>query len=175
MLIETIFLIIFTAFHASTATEPYYWRTYNGSIPEDAVLTEDENTFVGRVTVRTDAINYYPATIDAEAKTATTAVNGKKWVGKDLHNIMILCTSEPSRLQWKYVHIYAVQGSFLRNIVWGGYYNDVYRYVGKVFHDNKWKISTVYENGHKLAGLNIWSNLNGNGFTVNDFQILMYD
>nr|XP_022909304.1 uncharacterized protein LOC111420521 [Onthophagus taurus] len=172
-----IFLLLATIINSSCVTKPYYWRIYEDCIPNDAVSTEDENSeiFVGRVGVCYDnkVVSYYPATFNSTSKSATTDVLNKKRVfNKD---IMILCTSEPERLRWKYINNVAVQGDLLNKIVAAGEHPSGIRYVGKVFHENEWKVSTVYKYGHNNPGLYIWTNVDGSEVIVKDFQVLTYE
>nr|XP_022908498.1 uncharacterized protein LOC111419854 [Onthophagus taurus] len=170
-----VIILLFATINIVVATEPFYWRLYNGTIPNDAVSSEVSNLFVSRVgrCVDRNSVTFYPATLDSITKSATANIMGKKRIITDINNIMILCTSEPERLRWEYVNIQAVKGDLLKKLVPAGYLDNIERYVGKVFHENSWKITTLYQHGHKWEGLNIWKD-NGDTTSVYDFQILIW-
>nr|XP_022908197.1 uncharacterized protein LOC111419603 [Onthophagus taurus] len=49
MFAEVILLLIATTIKSVVSNEPFYWRIYNGSMPNDAFPTGTRNMFVGRV------------------------------------------------------------------------------------------------------------------------------
>ncbi|XP_071055825.1 uncharacterized protein [Onthophagus taurus] len=170
MFVATIFLIlVITAINSTSACGPYYWKICDGAVPDDAVLTEDTTIFVSRVCAggHHDRMSCYTATYNSIDMTSTANVNRHRDIF--YKNRMILCTSNPELLRWEFVNIESLTGDFLNKVVSAGSLDGTDRYVGKVFHENEWKISTV-EPG---KGLLIWANEDGTDVVVTDFQVLV--
>ncbi|XP_022909310.2 uncharacterized protein [Onthophagus taurus] len=176
MFFKLILLLIITTVNSFCENKPYYWRVYEEFTPHDALSTEDDKSeiFVGRIPVCDNqmSVTYYPATFNSTNKIAVTFIHEMKRVF--YNNIMILCTSEPKRLRWKYINSVALHDrDILNKLVPVGKETTGITYIGKVFHENEWKISTVY--AHNRPGLYIWSNVDGKLVIAPDFQVLMFE
>lgn len=86
----------------------------------------------------------------------------------------ILCSPQPNRFYWEYVDFTKPHDGQMREAVKGGYQSNLDvsdTYIGKVMHENEWKIGKVVEIGHPtVAGIWVWNNVN-----LKTFHLLKYN
>ncbi|XP_022908628.1 uncharacterized protein [Onthophagus taurus] len=143
-----------------------YWRDYKGTIPNDAVPT-DNGTYIAQVILASGG--NIPGTLYQYKKVAVSAASGKRL--EFLNNIKVLCSPKPSALKWKFVNTNQLDAKFLDKCVVGGFEIGYTLYIGKVFHEGEWKIGKVFPPNAKYTGLTVWRD-DGNSYPTHDFQIL---
>jgi len=125
----------------------YYWKEYDGLIPEDAVPGGHDKsgnpTYIGQV-LYTKQSDLLPATIYSGCKSALATEGGKQWQSDK--NVKILCSKYLNKLKWVVIkngeahlptNCHLVKGGFEINQLYIGrvHYNDQ-TIIGKVFLDH---------------------------------------
>ncbi|GJQ75021.1 hypothetical protein Trydic_g9641 [Trypoxylus dichotomus] len=153
----------------------YYWRKYEGVIPNDAIpgghTPTGENTYIGQTLVINDlqfqALT--PGVIYIGKPEVEVTVLGHVYKGK--HYNAILCSDTPSALKWRGV----CEDDFplIHNyLVVGGYVSYLTAYIGRASHNNYLIPGKVYTDSFK--GLRIAS-ANGTEVEFSTFEVLVYD
>ncbi|XP_071051925.1 uncharacterized protein [Onthophagus taurus] len=165
----TIYLFIFVGFISQQEIfvkgADVYWRDYEGTIPSDAYST-GYNTYIAQVVYNNSLMTgtFYPS-----KKIVVAEYDGKKEFDD---NFKLLCTSEPQSLQWEAVNMGELDHEFLHQCIIGGHQADGKLYIGKIYHENEWKIGKVVPPTSIYNNLYVWWN-NGGTYVSQDFEILM--
>nr|XP_022900831.1 uncharacterized protein LOC111413918 isoform X1 [Onthophagus taurus]XP_022910787.1 uncharacterized protein LOC111421824 isoform X1 [Onthophagus taurus] len=167
--IEIFILTIFLCVIQSNSDYDYYWRDYDGSIPPDAVSAA-YGLYIGQKFQKCTLI---PGSIYSQNQTFIGEYVGK-FETKD--DVKILCSSRV--LKWVTVNMekFFYEGNLIPSeyckLVPGGYQDaGNYRwYIGRVFHENMWKVSKVDLRNFKA--LSVWS-INGSYERVKNFEMLV--
>ncbi|KAI4454298.1 hypothetical protein MML48_9g00009568 [Holotrichia oblita] len=144
----------------------YYWRDYRGSIPVDA-FNVTSNLYIAQVLYDSVLIGGYYAGTGA----VITEYEGHRVVVRD--TIKFLCNTQRDRFKWVRQNAYSLKPDFLESMVIGGFEDNVLTYIGRIFHENQWKIGKVFPPPHPLQGLNVWTENEGRYITP-DFEILQH-
>ena len=111
----------------------YYWRDFDGSIPEDALPggkdINNKPIYIGQALSGNLLI---PAKIYSTGSTAFYELGGKEHEVKD--NVMILCTQHPEQFKW--IPTDNMRLKLLNDVyvVKGGFEPGVSTYIGRVHH-----------------------------------------
>ncbi|XP_022907889.1 uncharacterized protein [Onthophagus taurus] len=168
----TNYLVIFVVvcvqgIFVSCGNADVYWRDYKGTIPNDAVPT-DNGTCIAQVILAN--CGNVPGTLYQHKKVAVTESSGKRV--EFLSNIKVLCSPNPSALKWQFVNTNQLDAKFLEKCIVGGFEIGYTVYIGKVFHQGQWKIGKVFPPHAEYTGLRVWGDDDEN-YSTDDFQILM--
>lgn len=166
------FIDFSSTFPIESEYEPaYYWREFNGKIPQDAlpggINSEGVTTYIGQVFGRNLVI---PAKIDIVNDTVTY-----EWGYKEFHatdNIKILCARYPEQFQWLstgHGYISQLKG---KHLIIGGYEEGADIYIGRIQLDDELALGKVI-NGSNQATLN--TTKDGKGTQHAAFQVLSYN
>nr|XP_022906825.1 uncharacterized protein LOC111418516 [Onthophagus taurus] len=170
-----IFLIAFLFGVKFGSANDYYWRDYNGSIPNDAIAVDDD-LYIGQIYSHSSVI---PGSLFPERNKFIYEYIGQREAKSD---IKILCAPNPDEMKWVKLnmaeifaenpHFYVSQFETTPNCVLipGGYEHEKYRwYIGKIYHENMWKISKVDLKHFKA--ISVWCN-NGGFERIQNFEVL---
>ncbi|KAB0797710.1 hypothetical protein PPYR_08703 [Photinus pyralis] len=159
-------------FSVETNYEPgYYWREFNGKIPQDAlpggVNSQGVTTYIGQVFGNNLVI---PAKIDIVNDTVTYEWGYQEFVATE--NIKILCAKYPEEFQWLstgHGYINQLKG---KHLIIGGYESGANIYIGRIQLDDELALGKVI-NGSNQATLN--TTKDGKGTQHAAFQVLSYN
>nr|XP_022909077.1 uncharacterized protein LOC111420334 [Onthophagus taurus] len=143
-----------------------YWRDYGRTIPSDA-FPSGHGTYIAIVIFNGGLI---PATLYPHLYMAVSEGPNGRVEFRD--NIKILCTSRPESLTWEPVSVDQLNLTFLKKCIPGGYEDGSKLYIGKVFHEEEWKIGKVFPITSEWKGLRVWWN-SGQTYTPQYFEVLM--
>ncbi|KAK5638649.1 hypothetical protein RI129_012944 [Pyrocoelia pectoralis] len=149
----------------------YYWREYNGKIPNDAYAAGADllgrATYIGLVLSRhglltgTIVPNYnYIVTTQA------TLV-----IPNDIKNTKILCSAEPGQLKWTKVGEDLLSDSC--PFVYGGGEQDHVLHIGRINHEGETIVGIVYTDWDEWKGL--WIVYNGKPVHFTSYEILTFN
>ncbi|KAK5646594.1 hypothetical protein RI129_005058 [Pyrocoelia pectoralis] len=149
----------------------YYWREFDGKIPQDAlpggINSEGVTTYIGQVFGRNLVI---PAKIDIVNDTVTYEWGYKEFLATE--NIKILCARYPEQFQWLSTgHGYMSQLKG-KHLIIGGYEEGADIYIGRIQLDDELALGKVI-NGSNQATLN--TTKDGKGTQHAAFQVLSYN
>lgn len=92
-----------------------------------------------------------------------------------------MCTPDKQRIYWEYVDFDKPIGDQMKNAILGGYYIEnadrwFNYYVGKVMHQNEWKVGKVIPIDDVWKGLRVWdSTSNEKTVRIHKFYMLKYN
>lgn len=84
----------------------------------------------------------------------------------------VLCDTD-NTFFWEETTTNDLQGSYLTDLVVGGYEEKSELYIGKIFHEGEWQISKVFPPLSKWRGFRGWW-INGSLYGSEVFHILKY-
>nr|XP_022904426.1 uncharacterized protein LOC111416602 [Onthophagus taurus] len=116
-----------------------YWRDYKGSISADAVPTQHD-TYIVQVILKNGG--NVPGTLYPSEQVAFSEDETGRVIFKT--NIKYLCSSKPKNFEWVSVNTSSLDEGYLHNCVPGGFEIGRTLYIGKIFHQNEWKIGKVF-------------------------------
>ncbi|KAK5640390.1 hypothetical protein RI129_011201 [Pyrocoelia pectoralis] len=110
----------------------YFWRDFDGSIPEDAYAGGiDENNkpiYIAQIYSHNQFL--IPAKLYYNDKTAYYEYNGKELSVKE--NIKVLCTQQPERFEWLFTSNEDIKHVTNKYLVKGGYEPGCTTYIGRM-------------------------------------------
>ncbi|KAJ3648004.1 hypothetical protein Zmor_019841 [Zophobas morio] len=124
------FLVSLTVDKVSGVKEDYYWRDYDGTIPDDAVVggqSFGHDIFIGQAYIRDEGV--FPVTINPGVIEVAVPIKGVKRTDK---YVKILC-GPPANFEWVPANVTNLHVVLLnKHAVFGGHEDSKgYVYIGK--------------------------------------------
>ena len=149
----------------------YYWREFNGVIPQDAlpggINSDGETTYIGQVFSKDLVI---PAKIDIVNSSVSYEWGYEEFFVDE--NIKILCAKYPQQFLWLSTGNGLLGQLKDKHLIVGGYEEDANIYIGRIQLEDELALGKVI-NGSTQATLN--TTKDGKGIQHAAFQILSYN
>ncbi|KAK4874651.1 hypothetical protein RN001_014011 [Aquatica leii] len=113
----------------------YYWRDFNGHIPDDAFPTGNPNYFIGQL-VKSRTLVPVLVHKDGQEVFAEFSYAGQPYTQKN--NFQILCTTDASQFEWHKTNANDLHNlMFHRHFIIGGYDDGLPTFIGRAMGSRK--------------------------------------
>ncbi|GJQ78248.1 hypothetical protein Trydic_g2576 [Trypoxylus dichotomus] len=137
--VNIFYCLLFCIVNFSSGAHDYYWKDYIEDIPPCAISVHD--ILIAQVPYK----GILPAGFYRSTKQAVAEWGGKKIVMTN--GIKFLCDKNSDHFTWEYVTSDSLTGDALNNLVVGGFEANYTLYIGLMFHQGEWKVSTMPSDG----------------------------